>query len=139
VEYSPAMDDQGRAIIEPWMDAFNRRDEEAFRSLCTPEVEIRPMRAAVDGTSYSGPGAVADFFRETNEIWDDLEVRYGSSEAIENGLLVQGTLKGRGRGSGVDTEMELIWVFRFRDGLAARVEGFADPAEARRAASASWH
>jgi ketosteroid isomerase-like protein len=46
------------------VDAFNRRDVEAFAALGTPDVEVVPMRAAVEAISYRGPEGVAQFFAE---------------------------------------------------------------------------
>jgi hypothetical protein len=39
------------------MDAFNRRDGEAFDHMLTSDAEVVPVRADLEGTIYRGPDA----------------------------------------------------------------------------------
>ncbi|HET9852321.1 MAG TPA: nuclear transport factor 2 family protein [Candidatus Limnocylindrales bacterium] len=121
------------------VDAFNRRDAEAFAALLTPDVEVVPMRAAVEGTSYRGRDGVAKFFAETDEIWDAISVEMDNdpTQVDDEIIFTSGRLRGRGHDSGADVEMELAWVLRFRDGLISSFRTYTDAARARKDAGLS--
>lgn len=121
------------------VDAFNRRDVEAFAALGTPDVEVVPMRAAVEAISYRGPEGVAQFFAETDEIWDAISVELSErpTQVDDRTIYASGRLRGRGHDSGIDVDMEVAWVFRFRDGLISSSRTYADVARAREDAGLS--
>ena len=121
------------------VDAFNRRDAETFSALGTSDVEVVPMRAAVEGTSYRGPDGVAKFFAEVDEIWDAISVELTESptEVDDRTIFAVGRLRGRGHASGVEVDMEIAWVFRFRDGLVSSSRTYTDVAQARKDAGLS--
>ena len=48
------MSQENVQIVYTAMDAFNRQDPEAFAAVFAPEAEIVPLRAAVEGTTYTG-------------------------------------------------------------------------------------
>jgi ketosteroid isomerase-like protein len=52
-------------------------------------------------------------------------------------ILAVGTLHGRGRGSGVDVEVDLAFVARLRDGLIRSFRTYTDRADALEAAGLS--
>ena len=120
------------------VEAFNHHDPDAFAELCAPEVEIVPLRAAMEGTVYRGPDAVARFFAEADETWEDLRLEEGEVRDVGERALAFATLHGRGRASGAVVEMKDIgWVFEFRDGLIAAVRTYFSREAALEAAQRS--
>ena len=108
------------------VDAFNRRDAAAFGALLAPDAEIVPLRAALEGTVYRGRNAAAEFFADADESWENLRIEV---EEVRDGgecVLAFGRLYAQGRDSGVDTEMRLAWVVRFRDGEATAFRAYSD-------------
>jgi ketosteroid isomerase-like protein len=81
-----------------------------------------------------GPDSVIEFFHEWIEPWDDLEIDWELETAGPDAALAIIDMRGRGRGSGVPTEMRFFQLWTFRDGRAIRMEMFSDLDEARRAA-----
>src|SRR5688572_18315051 len=79
------------------VDAFNQRDPDAFAELCVPEVEIVPLRAAMEGTVYRGNDAVSRFFAESDEAWEDLKLEDVEIREVGGRVLAFATLRARGR------------------------------------------
>src|SRR6187200_2065300 len=71
--------DTGRAmslenveVVRAAMEAFNRRDGEGFGALLAGDVEIVPVRAALEGTTYSGPDAAPQYCAAVDQTWEHL-------------------------------------------------------------------
>lgn len=92
------------------VDAFNQRDPDAFVALCAKEVEIVPLRAAMDGTVYRGPDAVIRFFAESDEAWERLKLEGIEVRELGERVLGLGTIRGRGRASGAAVDIRGGWV-----------------------------
>jgi ketosteroid isomerase-like protein len=113
------MSEENIQLVRRGIDAFNRRDAETWAALGTPEAEIIPMRAAVEGTSYRGPEGAARFFAETDEIWGEISV-----ELTESPIEVDDrTIYAQGR--------------RFSNGLVSSTRTYTDIALAREDAGLS--
>jgi ketosteroid isomerase-like protein len=112
------------------MAAFNRRDGEALGAVLAEDAEIVPVRAAVDGTVYRGPGCRRAVLRRGRGGWENL--RWEIEEMHEGGdwVLALGHIRGRGRGSGVDVDARAGWVARFREGEVTNFHTYADRADA---------
>ncbi len=87
-------------IMRAAIEAFNRRDGEAFGAFLANDAEIVPVRAALEGTVYRGPNAATQYCAAVEESWENLtweveEIRDGGSW-----VLALGHIRGRGRGSG---------------------------------------
>jgi ketosteroid isomerase-like protein len=118
--------------------AFNRRDVEAFEALIADDVEIIPIRAALEGgTAYRGPGAVARWYAAVDESWEDLQVEIEEMRDGADRVLGLGRIRSRGRGSGVAIDVEVAALARFRDGLIVRLRIYSNRAEAAEAAGMS--
>jgi ketosteroid isomerase-like protein len=124
------MSQENVEVVRRAMGAFNRRDADDFAALCTQQVEIVPIRAAVEETIYQGPDAVDRFFGESDQTWERLSVEADELRDLGVTVLALGTLLARGRGSGADVEMQLGWVFEFEGGLIAAVRTYPSGKEA---------
>jgi ketosteroid isomerase-like protein len=87
-----------------------------------------------EGDVRHGPEGVIEFFRDWVEPWDDLEVDWELHPAGPQRALALIDMRGRGRESGVPTEMRFGQLWTFRDGRAVRMVVYFDIDEARRAA-----
>jgi ketosteroid isomerase-like protein len=102
-----------------------------MEALCTDEPEVAGIRAALEQTSYAGPGAVRRFWADATEVWS--ERRLDVEEIDERGddtVVVRAVWHGRGRGSGVDVEREIGFHFRLEAGRIASVRTFVNPEDA---------
>jgi ketosteroid isomerase-like protein len=119
--------DRGYAMI--WRDG---RVEDALRGLGEDFEWVVPDHP--EGAVRHGPESVTEFFREWIEPWDDLNIDWQLEPAGPKAVLATIDMRGRGRVSGVPTEMRFFQLWTFRDGRAVRMEMFHDLDDARRAA-----
>jgi ketosteroid isomerase-like protein len=117
--------------------AFNRHDVEALVDLCSPDVELVTLRAAMEGTSYRGPDAWRAAFKDFDESWEGLHYELEEFRAGGDTVLALGTLRGRGRGSGVEVQMGLAYLVHFEQGLIRSFRTYGDRAKALEAAGLS--
>ena len=112
------------------VDAFNRRDGEAFGALLTEDAEIVPVRAVLEGTVYRGLDAASQYCAAVDESWDSLRWEVEEMRDGDTWVLALGRIHGRGRGTGAAIDVRAGWVARFRDGLVASFRTYADRADA---------
>ena len=92
-----------------------------------------PVRAALEGTVYSGPGAVEEWFVALDESWEALTGEIQGSRDGGDWVVGFARLRGRGRGSGAAIDIEGASVAHFRDGLIRRLQNFTNRADALKA------
>lgn len=122
-----------RRAFELFDEAFGERAtaaREEFRSLLVAEPEIVPLRAAVEGTSYSGPTALDDFLADSEESWIGLSLELEEIRGSEPHFFATGTLHGRGRKTGADVTAKLAWVIETSGGKISRLRTFTEKGEA---------
>src|SRR5215212_9648782 len=120
-----------------YVDAFNRRDLDAFLALTDDDIQAIPRVGAMEG-GYHGHG-------ETRRMWTDLLGAYPdfSLEFYEvhdmGGNLTLGAARARGHGAGSDTPIEqVVWqVARWRRGRCFWVAHFDTRADALEAVGLS--
>ena len=122
-----------RRMIE-W---FNARDADAAQAHSTDDVEIVPLRAAMEGTSYRGPKAFEAFSVDSEEAWEEL--RFDPEALRDRGELVVavGQLSARARGTGAELSSRVAMSFEFRGGQLSQARTYSDVKEALRAAGLS--
>jgi ketosteroid isomerase-like protein len=124
-------------IMEAALEAFNRRDGDAFGALLDCEAEIIPVRAELDGTTFRGSRAGAEYCAVAEATWIDLrwdvdEVRDGN-----DWVLALGRIRGTGRESGVAINTRGGWVARFHAGRITHFQTHSDRAKALEAVGLS--
>ena len=88
-------------------EAFNRRDAEAYiAAVDVPEdYEWRPfLTAGIQGGVYRGPAGLREWFANLDEVFESFSLETSEMRDLGDRWLVIGTLRGRGRGSGVAVE-----------------------------------
>jgi|SRR4051794_26043477 ketosteroid isomerase-like protein len=120
------MSQENLAIVRTALEAFNRRDGPGFDALLAADVEIVPVRAALEDVVYRGPTAGSEYCAAVEERWENLtweveDIRYG-----DGWVLILGHIKGRGRGSGAVIDARGAWAAHLRGGKIARFQTFSD-------------
>ena len=120
-----------RRFFAAGIEAEATRDAEPFRDLIDPEFEFAPhITGGHEGVEFRGFEGLLSFVRVQAETWEGLRAEL--SEMRENGdvVVALGTIRARGRASGVDVEEPTVWLCRIRDGRILRLEAHAarDPA-----------
>ena len=113
---------------------FNAHDIEGFIALCHPEIEFHSAFAAVGGvTVYRGHDGLRDWYRGYEEAWgNEIRVDLESFFELADKTLAFFALRGRGLQSGVETQMSIAQVTRWRDDLCVYLKSYLDRVEALR-------
>jgi ketosteroid isomerase-like protein len=120
------------------LEAYNRRDVEELLEDLDPEVEWHPALPKLlggDATVYRGHEGVREFFRDTDDVLDEIHVEYSEIRDLGDRVLVIGHLHARGKASAAETDSPVATVSDVRDGKVIRIQTYLDPKEAFEAAA----
>lgn len=124
--------------VKQAIDAFNRRDIDAFLTFVTPEFEWFPsMVGIVEGGSFRGREGIENYFEESHDTWEELFVLGDEFCDLGNRVVVLGRTRGIGRGSGVQADAPIGMVWDFSRIKLSRVRAYLDHGEALREAGLS--
>jgi ketosteroid isomerase-like protein len=121
-----------RGIVQ----AFNDGDVEALLPAVHPDIVFIPRRAPVQG-AYRGHGGLREFFADNAESFDMFHVVTEEVRDTGDCVVGIGTLRVRGKGSGVEVVVPTATVLTFAKGKVVRFEEFGDRAKALEAAGLS--
>jgi ketosteroid isomerase-like protein len=115
--------------------AFNRGDLDGMLIPIHPEVRFQPLRAVLEGEVYEGHEGFRHWLRDMADDWEDfgielLEVRPLAPDRV----LIEGKLRARARGSGVEIEGTGVWLCDMRDELIVGLRFYKDAETALEAA-----
>ena len=113
-------------------EAVNRRDLEAFLLDMDAAIEFIPRRAAVQGV-YRGYEGMRKYFVDNAESFDLYQVSYDEFRDLGDRIVAFGTVRVRGKESGVEVTSPTAIVATFRDGKMVRVEDYRERSEALKA------
>jgi ketosteroid isomerase-like protein len=119
--------DRLRASIEE----FNRTGR-VPTEFYAPDFELHQSSSIVDTAGvFHGPGASQASLDELSEAFEDMTFtaeKFLEAPGGEIVVLIHTT--GRGRASGLELDNHIAWVWTFRDGKAARLVVYEEPADA---------
>jgi ketosteroid isomerase-like protein len=122
-------------IVKSSIDAYNRRDVEAFANLVTPDFELfTAIVGVVEGGSYQGPDGLTTYFEAVSDAWEEIRMLAEEFRDLGDSVLVLGQIEARGRASGVRVNALLGLIYDFRGGKISRIRAYLDHGEALRAA-----
>jgi ketosteroid isomerase-like protein len=113
-----------RTVLEAWNEGVLEIDD----SLAHPEFRLYSMMM---GGWVGGAEGMRAFLDEIRQQFEDFNFALKHCEELrEDRLLALGTLRFRGRGSGVEMDMDVGWILTFRDGLVWRWRNYLSHEEA---------
>jgi ketosteroid isomerase-like protein len=125
-------------IVKRGIDAYNRRDIDAFADLTTADFEWFPaLDRTVEARSYRGREGIETYLGDIRNTWEELHVLSDEIRDLGDRVLVLGRVEGRGRGSGVQVDAPVGFVLDFRGVKVSRVRAYLDQGEALRVAGLS--
>jgi ketosteroid isomerase-like protein len=134
------MSEENVEAFRTGLEAYNRRDVDAFLAAFDPRVEIHPLTLAMfgrEGTVYRGHEGIRQFIRDVDEVLPGIQVEPLEFRDLGERIVATGRLHARGRASGAEVESPIGWLVEFRDGRVIRMTDFLDPKEALEAAGLS--
>jgi ketosteroid isomerase-like protein len=117
------------------VDAFNRRDLEAFLSISAEDIEWHPfLHSGVEGLPYRGHDGIREWFADTDAGWSEIWAEVEEERDLGATVLAFGRFRARGRESGVELSTPVAWVCEFRGDEVGRAWTFTSRDDALEAA-----
>lgn len=98
--------------------------------LLDPEIEWVNPEDAVETGARTGLEAFGSTLEGLGDTFEDLRVDFERFIDAGDRLVVIGTLRGKGRGSGLEADRRQGYVWTIRDGKAVQFESFNSPGRA---------
>ena len=121
-------------IVRRGFDAFNREGVEGILPFVHPEFEATtPPDLASEPDTYRGHDGVRRWFDSFDEVMDEIRWDPHAFHDEQGRVLVEFTLRARGKTTGLDFGQEAVMAWKLRDGKATRLELYPTLEEARAA------
>jgi ketosteroid isomerase-like protein len=111
------------------------RDFSTLSELAHPDIVVDLSRNVFNPGVHRGLDAFRHFVEQVDEMWEDFQIE--PEEFIDAGdnVFVASRISGRGRGSGVEVDMQAFAVWTLWEGKVSRFRaGYRDRAQALEAA-----
>jgi ketosteroid isomerase-like protein len=120
-----------RAVFERW----NAGDRTIDMDTVDPGIELHTPMATTRGGPYRGHDGVRQWLADIDDQFEVWELQVDEWRELDGGrILGLGAIHAKGRGSGVELDQPLAWLFTFRDGKVTRYDAFYSHAEGLSAA-----
>jgi ketosteroid isomerase-like protein len=126
------MSQQNVDAVRRSFDGWNRGDFDAWLEAAHPDVEFySEILKRIEGgeTVLRGPAELRRFWNEWHSLWD-LTIDLSEIRDLGDTVVALGRIRTRGKGSGVDLEGAVAYVFEFDRGLARNVRAYLDQSRA---------
>jgi ketosteroid isomerase-like protein len=117
-------------VVKAVFVAFAERDLERVLELCANDVEFIAVTSDYAGRTepYRGHEGMRQYFRDVEEVWDELRLAPTDYRVVGDQVLVTGRVSARSAARTVSGSTG--WVWRVRDGKVAQVRAYASAEDA---------
>jgi ketosteroid isomerase-like protein len=120
------------SVVRRAVEAFNLHQLEAQIELFDRNVEIVPLRAALEAIVYQGHDGLRRFDGDVDASWSERRVEILDLEVSGEQALAIGRLRLKGSASGAWVEQTVAWSVCVRNGRVMRLNLHQTPEDARR-------
>ncbi len=114
-------------LIRQGFEDLARDGYEAMLPLIAPDFELTtPPGLAAEPDTYRGPEGMRRYFESFYEAMDEVRFEPGEFREIGEWVVAPCTLTARGRSTGLEAKQSVVLAWKLRDGLAVRLEVFAE-------------
>ena len=132
------MSEENVEIVRRAFEALARGGTDALLEYIHPEFEATtPPGLAAEPDTYRGHDGVRRYFESFSEAMEDIRFDGRRFEEIGDRVVVEMTLKARGRATGIEVGQPGFQVWELRDMRAIRLQVFGTRDEALKAAGLS--
>jgi uncharacterized protein len=131
------MSQENMEIVRAAFDAYFRGDMESALGFVDPEIVVTQRSELPDAAPRHGHAGVVEAIAVWPDQWDDYQLEIVEIRDAGEHVIVRSHHRGRGKGSGVDVEDEIWYVFAFRNGKVAEWRMFGAEREALEAVGRS--
>ena len=131
---------EGFENLRRGVEAWNRKDLDAFLETWHPDCEWRPaFPRSLEGVGavYRGREGIARAWEGVRGVWNVYRLDVEDAQAVGETIVVVGRVYARGIESGLELDSDWGAVITVRDGLAIRAWDWLDRNEALKAAGLS--
>ena len=108
-------EEQNVELVRRGMEAYNRGDLDTVLEMLSPEVEVFAPTDVMNSGTFHGHAGWLEWTREWNEAWESFEIQVKALDSLdERFILADVQQRGLGRGSGVEVELDVTWLFEIR-------------------------
>jgi ketosteroid isomerase-like protein len=119
-------------IVRRGIEAFNREGVEGILPLVHPEFEATtPPDLASEPDTYRGPDGVRRWFDSFDEVMDGIRWDPHAFHEEQGRVLVEFTLRARGKRTGLDFGQDAVMVWELRNGRAVGLDLYPTLEQAR--------
>jgi uncharacterized protein len=124
-------------IVRGGFEAFNRDGVDALLPRLHPDFEVTtPPELASEPDTYRGHEGVRRYFDSFYEVMEEIRWEPRSFREAGGRVVVEFTLRARGKSTGLEVGQDAVMVWELRDGKAIRLELYPTLEEALAATSA---
>jgi ketosteroid isomerase-like protein len=110
-------------IVERGIAEFNEEGIDGLLPSLDPEfVATTPPELASEPDTYRGHDGIRRWFDSFDEVMDEIRWDTHSFRAVGDRVVVEFTLRARGKTTGLDFGQEAVMVWELRDGRASRLD-----------------
>jgi ketosteroid isomerase-like protein len=124
------MSQENVELVREGFARWNDGDYELFLSSSTPDIELHSRFGSLTGEPYRGAQGVRQWLEDLQQSFERFDLWLDDVRDLGDEVLAIGGLNLRARGSGLDMQEPMGWVFEFREGRLARMRFYAQPADA---------
>jgi ketosteroid isomerase-like protein len=122
-------------LVRLGFEVFEREGPGAVLALADPDIEIYAAPGIQPTGRYVGKDAALRWTQEWFEVWEDFRMKpIEFIEASEGVVVVPLHQVAKGKGSGVEVEIDVAYLFEIRDGRVTRFHIYPDRDQAMSAA-----
>jgi ketosteroid isomerase-like protein len=127
----PGMPPALEALTRDYIDAYRRADLDWLLDHADPEIVVVQVPEIPDSRSYTGRDGFIDALLDWPRQWEDFRIEPRRLFTPDPEHLAIVTLhKGRPHSMDIEVEAEIVFLFRWRDGLVTRWDMFLTVEEA---------
>jgi ketosteroid isomerase-like protein len=109
-------------IVKRGIEAFNEDGVEGILPLVHPDVEATtPPELATEPQTYRGHDGLHRWFDSFDEVMDEIRWDARDFREVDDRVVVEFTLRARGKTTGLDFGQDAVMVWELRHGQAIRV------------------
>jgi ketosteroid isomerase-like protein len=109
-------------IVERGFEAFNEGGIDGILPIIHPDFEATtPPELAAEPQTYRGEDGIRRWFTSFEEVMDEIRWDARDFREVDGRVVVEFTLRARGKTTGLDFGQDAVMVWELRDGRAIRL------------------
>jgi ketosteroid isomerase-like protein len=129
-EYFATMGQDNVQLARDLFEQWANRDYDGLMAVSKPDVEIYSRFAALGGEPYRGREGLTRWIAEIEATFGRFDVSTEDFRDLEDSVLILGSIRLKGKGSGIEMDQPMGWLLELEDGKLARMRFYSSHREA---------